>query len=226
MKGGSTIHTQTREYTYMMLSHPQLLSHVRTLKTSKGRLVRNTSKRPCTSWPIKRLCVLLQNPAEKLVSPWLCPKTGSSPGSLQITLRFAACAGWNQAQSESQGTARRIPAGRIQTRILFLTVSVPACTGQANEQPHPRWKPCQLPSPSPVRHLIVPHTSFLPAREIQDANRAVCFPLWPRQCWTCNTPHQTDSPVWGCFNYHLPGLTSQWVRAQHCHSSAHTVGRA
>lgn len=209
-----------------MLSHPPLLSHVRTLKTSNGHLARNTSKRPRTSRPIKHLCVLLQNPPEKLVSPLLCPKAGSSPGSLQIILQFAAPAGWNHAQRESRGTAHGIPPGRIQTRILFLTVSVPACTRQVNVQPRPRWKPCQLPSPSPARYLTVPHTSFLPAREIWDTNRVVCFPLRPRQCWTWNTLCQRDSTAWRCFNYHFPGLTSQWARAWRCRSSAHAVSRA
>lgn len=78
-----------------------------TEKNPKG-IKHNTSKRPQTSWPIKYLCVLLQNLPEKLVSPRLCPRQAAA----QAHCRFAAvCGRWglNWAQSRSQKIARGIP---------------------------------------------------------------------------------------------------------------------
>ena len=88
------------------------------------------------------------------------PKGGSSPGSLQITLRFAVHAGWNCAQSESRGTAHNIRTAGIQnTEYYFLQRSnLSPCLYWASERTVPSLLealpaavsiPCQMPRQPP-----------------------------------------------------------------------------
>lgn len=126
------------------------LSHLRMLKNPKG-IKDNTSKRPQMSWPIKYFCALLQNPPEKLVPPWLCPR--------QPHCTFAAaCGRWglNWAQSKSQKTAHGIPLrGTPQTGHFISQRSSPSpCLYRGRERAAPSQQeillaascaPCQTP---------------------------------------------------------------------------------
>lgn len=116
------------------------LSHLRMLKKSQKGIKYNTSKRSQTSWPIKYLCVLLQNPPEKLISPWLCPRQAAA----QAHCRFAAvCGRWGLiwAQSKSQKIACSIPLRRIPTPedYILQRSSLSPCLYWGRE----RTAPCQ-----------------------------------------------------------------------------------
>lgn len=168
------------KYTYMMLSHPRLLSHVRTPKTSKGHLTHNTSKRPCMSRTIKYVCVLLQNPPEKLVSHGLCPRQAAAQAhcGLPCGLRHAQAGTKLKVRVGEQHVA----SPRRNTNQNIISYNLSLCLCWASERPAPsllETLPAILSVPCP--HPVVPHTSLLPAREIRDANRAGCFPLRPQQ---------------------------------------------
>lgn len=164
-------------------------------KTPKG-IKHNTSKRPQTSWPIKYLCVLLQNPPEELVSPWLCPRQAAA----QAHCRFAAvCGRWglNWAQSKSQKIARGISLRRIPKTGHFILErnSLSPCLYWGREWTAPSQQenllavfsvPCQTPC-QPL-HLTADGTWNLESWVLSSLARA----------W--NTLHQPDSPEWGCFN--------------------------
>lgn len=154
------------------------LSHLRALKKPQRASKTTLAKGHQHLNKYKYLHVLLQNPPEKLISPWLCPRQAAA----QAHCRFATvCGRWglNWAQSKSQKITRGIPLRGTKQDILSYrgTVSVPAFTGEEKEQLHPSRKTSWLPPVFPARHPPC-HPLHLTAGGTETW-QAACFPLWP-----------------------------------------------